>query len=310
MFVADAHCDTLYSIAVQETKPEECMITPERLAQGGVGLQTFAMFAGSRGIHGAPYEKGKAMIAARDRLGVPLYLGDLPDEPPQTPHGILSIEGGEMLEGKIGRLYEFYEAARIRMIALTWNNENEIGYSAKSGSTEGLKPFGLELLREMDYLGVLADVSHLNEAGFWDIAERAALPPIASHSNLKKLCGHCRNLTDEQVKAIIEKKGFIGINFYSCFLREDGAATLDDVLRHIDGIAELGGIDVLGFGSDFDGIDEWPEGLGNPSDFPALLELLLRHGYTQSDVEKIAGLNLWSVLKRSEEEGRRRQGRA
>ena len=250
------------------------------------------------------------MLDNKERLGVPLYLGDLPGEPPKTPHGVISIEGGEMLEGNINRLYEFYNEARIRMIALTWNHENEIGYSAKSQSTQGLKPFGLTLLREMDYLGILADASHLNEAGFWDIVEHASLPPIASHSNLKKLCGHCRNLTDEQVKAIIEKKGFIGINFYSSFLREGERATLDDVLRHIDGIAEMGGIDVLGFGSDFDGIDEWPEGLGHPGDFPALLNLLIKHGYSESDVEKIAGLNLWNVLKRAEKAGRENQKRA
>ena len=310
MVVADAHCDTLYSIAVQNMDPEKCMITPERLVQGGVGLQTFAMFAGSRGMSGQPYEKGRAMLDNKERLGVPLYLGDLPGEPPKTPHGVISIEGGEMLEGNINRLYEFYNEARIRMIALTWNHENEIGYSAKSQSTQGLKPFGLTLLREMDYLGILADASHLNEAGFWDIVEHASLPPIASHSNLKKLCGHCRNLTDEQVKAIIEKKGFIGINFYSSFLREGERATLDDVLRHIDGIAEMGGIDVLGFGSDFDGIDEWPEGLGHPGDFPALLNLLIKHGYSESDVEKIAGLNLWNVLKRAEKAGRENQKRA
>ena len=154
MFVADAHCDTLYSIAVQNMDPEKCMITPERLVQGGVGLQTFAMFAGSRGMSGQPYEKGRAMLDNKERLGVPLYLGDLPGEPPKTPHGVLSIEGGEMLEGNINRLYEFYNEARIRMIALTWNHENEIGYSAKSQSTQGLKPFGLTLLREMDYLGM------------------------------------------------------------------------------------------------------------------------------------------------------------
>ena len=97
MFVADAHCDTLYSIAVQDMDPEKCMITPERLVQGGVGLQTFAMFAGSRGMSGQPCEKGRAMLDNKERLGVPLYLGDLPGEPPKTPHGVLSIEGGEML---------------------------------------------------------------------------------------------------------------------------------------------------------------------------------------------------------------------
>ena len=300
MFVADAHSDTLYSIGVNAISPDECMITAKKLADGGVGLQTFAMFAGGEGIKGHPYDKGQAMLAAKDKLGVPLYLGDLPETHPETPHGILSIEGGEMLEGSLNRLHEFDEACRPRMIALTWNNENEIGHSAKSGSTEGLKPFGLELLKEMDRLGILPDVSHLNEAGFWDIAEKAELPPIATHSNLKKLCGHCRNLTDAQVKAIIEKGGFIGINFYSWFLKDDGEPTLDDVLRHIDGIAELGGIDVLGFGSDFDGIEKWPDGLASPADFPALIELLDKHGYSRIDIEKIAGLNLWNVLKRAE----------
>ena len=300
MFIADAHCDTLYSIAIQHNAPADCMITPERLAPGHVGVQTFALFAGSGGVKGHPYENGRAMLAALDQLGVPLYQDALPDAPPETPRGVISIEGGEMLEGSLERLREFDAACRPRMIALTWNNENEIGFPAKGGAAEGLKPFGIRLLGEMDRLGILPDCSHLNEAGFWDVAEHAALPPIASHSNLKKLCGHSRNLTDEQVKAVIEKGGFIGVNFYSCFLRDGGGASLDDVLRHIDGIAALGGIDVLGFGSDSDGIDQWPEGLGTPADLPGLLEPLEKHGYSQMDIAKIAGLNLWNLLKRAE----------
>ena len=301
MFTADAHCDTLFAIAVHGIDPSELSVTAARLEAGNVGLQTLAMFAGGRGMSDHPYEKGVAMLNSRHKVGIPVIDGDLPAEPPATPHGVLSIEGGEILEGSLERLREFDGVSRIRMIALTWNNENEIGYPAKNDCGLGLKPFGKALLHEMDRLGVLPDVSHLNEKGFWDIAETAQLPPIASHSNLKKLCGHSRNLTDEQVKCIVEKKGYIGVNFYSNFLRDDGQATLDDVLRHIDGIAELGGIDVLGFGSDFDGIESWPEGLGNPSDFPNLLELLSKHGYTQDDIAKIAGLNLWNVMKRAED---------
>jgi len=300
MFIADAHCDTLYRIAIQHDAPERCMITAQRLAQGQVGLQTFAMFAGGQGVKGHPYENGQAMLAARDKPGVPLYLRALPDDPPGTPHGVLSIEGGEMLEGSLERLHEFDEAGRLRMIALTWNNENQIGHSSKEDSAEGLKPFGLRLLGEMDRLGILPDCSHLNEAGFWDVAEHAALPPIASHSNLKRLCGHRRNLTDEQVKAIVERGGFIGINFYAPFLSDGENATLEDVLRHIDGIAQLGGIDVLGFGSDFDGIEAWPEGLGDPTGFAGLIDLLEKHGYSQEDIAKIAGKNLWNVMKRAE----------
>ena len=187
------------------------------------------------------------------------------------------------------------------MIALTWNFENEIGYPAKNGPEGGLKPFGLSLVREMNRKGVLCDVSHLNEAGFWDVIEHSTLPPVASHSNARALCEHTRNLTEAQIRAVIEKKGYIGVNFYSAFLANGRAATLEDVYRHVDAILQLGGEDVVGFGSDFDGIDAWPEGLANPADFPALLNFLAaRGGYAPEVLEKIAGGNLFRVLKAAE----------
>ena len=120
-------------------------------------------------------------------------------------------------------------------------------------------------MREMNRKGVLCDVSHLNEAGFWDVIEHSTLPPVASHSNARALCEHTRNLTEAQIRAVIEKKGYIGVNFYSAFLANGRAATLEDVYRHVDAILQLGGEDVVGFGSDFDGIDAWPEGLANPA---------------------------------------------
>lgn len=297
MFVADAHCDTLSAIARWGKKMDECTVTLDALERGGVGLQTFAMFAGGKGPAGTPYQDAQKMIKASYELPLEIIRGKLPELPPEKPTGVLSIEGGEVIVGSLEKLAEFDDDTRIRMISLTWNNENEIAYPGKGGSNEKLKPFGRELLKEMDRRGILVDVSHLNDAGFWDCCERAALPVIATHSNCRWLCGHTRNLTREMVKAIIDKKGFIGINFYSAFLKDDGKVTLDDVLRHVDAICELGGEDVIGFGSDFDGIDEWPEGLGNPADFPNLLDLLARHGYSQMQLEKLAGLNLWRVLK-------------
>ncbi|MDL2205727.1 membrane dipeptidase [Eubacteriales bacterium OttesenSCG-928-N13] len=296
MFVADAHSDTLYSIAIEGKRPMDCAVRADRLKEGSVGLQTFALFAGSAGPSGQPYENGVRMLRAMDQLQVHMLLEDLPTDPPTEPSGVISIEGGEMLQGSIERLHAFDQMARVRMIALTWNHENEIAYPAMGGTKHALKPFGRELLREMDRLGILVDTSHLNEAGFFDAAERTALPIIASHSNSRRLCDVPRNLTREQVRCIIEKQGFIGINFYSAFLRADGKATLDDVLRHVDQICEWGGEHVLGFGSDFDGIESWPEGLGDPSRFPALIELLRNHGYTQQQLESIAGMNLWRVL--------------
>ena len=304
MFVADAHCDTLYQIAIKGMRPNQCVVTPGRLESGGVGLQTFALFAGREGPKGTPYADGLAMLAAASWLNAPMLTEALPDLPPQKPMGIFSCEGGEMLEGSLERLAEFQQAARLRMIALTWNFENEIGFPAAKGAKPGLKPFGMKLLAAMDRYGILADTSHLNEAGFWNVCERSALPPIASHSDCRWLCDVPRNLKRDQVRAIIDRGGFIGINFYSDFLRADGPATLDDVVRHIDALCELGGEHVIGFGSDFDGIERWPEGLGDPSGFPALLDALRRRGYNESTLEGIAGLNLWYLLKRAEREAR------
>lgn len=300
MFIADAHCDTLYATTIGGKKPENCTVTPERLAAGGVGVQTFALFVGAKGPKGTPYEDGKRMLEMSYHLNVDMLRGALPECPPTKPSGVISCEGGEMVVGSLDKLAEFDDATRLRMIALTWNHENEIGYPAKSGSDKGLKPFGFELLAEMDRRGILTDVSHLNDAGFWDVCEHTALPPVATHSDCRWLCDVPRNLTKDMVRAIIDRKGFIGVNFYGRFLNKDNASTLDDVLRHIDALYELGGEDVVGFGSDFDGIDTWPEGLANPADFPNLLSLLANHGYTQTQLEKLAGLNLWRVLKQAE----------
>ena len=276
-------------------------ITKEKMLSGGISMQTFALFTGAKGTNGTAYQDGIDMFARRDMLGIDIYTGKLPAEFPAKPSGVISIEGGEALEGRIDRLREFYDLAGIRMIALTWNFENEIGYPAKLGPKPGLKPFGLELLKEMDKLAVYADVSHLNESGFWDVCENMKLPPIASHSNVRELCDVPRNLWREQVKAIIKRDGYIGINFYTNFLTSTGSSTIDDVLRHIDAIFELGGEDVIGFGSDFDGIERWPEGLEDASCFPKLIEALLKHGYSEAQVEKIAAKNLWRLLKKADD---------
>lgn len=297
--VCDAHCDTLSHLVSGGTL-ENATVTPERLAAGGVSLQVFALFATyGRGIE--PYEKARRMLSAAGEFPVPVLTGALPAALPDAPTGVFSIEGGEILQGSLERFAEFDAAARVRMIALTWNFENEIGHPAKNGPEGGLKPFGLSLVREMNRKGVLCDVSHLNEAGFWDVIEHSTLPPVASHSNARALCEHTRNLTEAQIRAVIEKKGYIGVNFYSAFLASGRAATLEDVYRHVDAILQLGGEDVVGFGSDFDGIDAWPEGLANPADFPALLNFLAaRGGYAPEVLEKIAGGNLFRVLKAAE----------
>ncbi|MCQ2437634.1 MAG: membrane dipeptidase [Clostridia bacterium] len=295
MRIADAHCDTLYEIAIKGTKPQDCVVTPETIKQGDIGLQTFALFASRP--QGTAYENGRKMLRTSYDLPVPILRGKLPDSFPTETCGVISCEGGEMFEGSLEHLREFDDETRLRMVALTWNFENEIASPAKEGTDNKLKPFGRDLVREMDRRGILADCSHLNDAGFYEVAELSTLPIIASHSDCRWLCNHFRNLTKDMVKVIIEKKGFIGINFYGCFLKESGQTTLDDVIRHVDEMMELGAEDILGFGSDFDGIDEWPVELPDPSGFPALLNALKNRGYSDTQLEKMAHGNLWRVLK-------------
>ncbi len=295
MFIADAHCDALFKIAVMGRAPSECTVTPESLCGGGVGLQTFAMFSFLE--RPDPHADGLAMFAAYHALPLPRLDGKLPDAPPSELSAILSMEGGEILNGEISALDEF---PGVRLIALTWNFENQIGTPAAKNSAEGLKPFGFELIREMDRRGIAVDVSHLNEAGFWDAIERAKIPPLASHSNCRWLCDVPRNLTKRQVQALIERRSFIGANFFSEFLAQGRPATIEDVANHIDAICELGGEDIVGFGSDFDGIRAWPEELASPLDFPKLMDVLARRGYTQAQLTGIAGMNYWRYLKEAE----------
>lgn len=300
MKIADAHSDTLYAIAFEGVAPAQAMASPLNLKRGGVSLQTFALFTGRRGPSGTPYKDALAMIETSKAFPIPMLTSGLPEALPDEPTGIFSIEGGEALEGRLERLEEFDRLCRVRMIALTWNHENEIGYPAKLGPNGGLKPFGRKLLAEMDRLGIYADASHLNEAGFWDIVEHMTLPPIASHSCCRELCDTPRNLYKAQAEAIIQKKGFIGVNFYPHFLTKAETATVEDVVRHIDRFCELGGEHIVGFGSDFDGIEVQPEGLACAADFPRLIDALLKHGYTDAQVRAFAGENLFAALKRAE----------
>ena len=201
------------------------------------------------------------------------------------------------MRAKVERVHEFYRYG-IRMAALTWNNENEIGHSAKSGSKEGIKPCGWEILRAMAELKMAADTSHLNEAGFWDLIDRHSQPPMASHSCAKALCPHFRNLTDEQIRAMVSRGGWIGVNFYPSFLSADGHASVATICDHIDHMCQLGAAKNVGFGSDFDGIETTPVDCTSPADVPKILDELRRRGYSEEAVADIAGDNFLNYYRR------------
>ncbi len=210
---------------------------------------------------------------------------------------VLTIEGGEALEGSLSVLRMLYQLG-VRAITLTWNFRNQIADGvADSVTNGGLTPFGRDVVSEMNRLGMMVDVSHLSEAGFWDVIHLSSAPIIASHSNAKKICRHSRNLTDEQLLALKKNGGVTGINLYPYFVINDGKAEMKHVISHIEHIVGLTGEDTLGLGSDFDGIDKTPVGLEGVQYFPDLINELLKLNYSESLINKIAGENFLRVIK-------------
>jgi membrane dipeptidase len=164
---------------------------------------------------------------------------------------LLSIEGSAALAGDMEHLYDAKRLG-VSMITLTWNGHCEAGDGCGVPHAEGLTPFGISLVRRMQKLNIIADVSHLSEKGFWDVARAARRPFIASHSDSKAVFEHRRNLTDDQFREIVKGGGLVGINLCGEFLR-DGSPRVDDVLRHVDHFLHLGGENILAVGSDLDG---------------------------------------------------------
>ena len=211
---------------------------------------------------------------------------------------ILSIEGGEACNGSIEVLDMFWRLG-VRAMTLTWNYENEIGVPAclNARAHEGLTSFGRKCVQAMNQRRIAIDVSHLNIGGFWDALEHSTQPIFASHSNARAICDHTRNLQDDQIRAIIETGGYIGLNFCNAFIVPEGPCHLSDLMRHALHILELGGEHVLGLGSDFDGIDEPPEELRGAQDFPLLMGAFERAGLDRKLIEKIMHGNFLRYMK-------------
>lgn len=297
MFIADTHADTLFAMGVAHALHPA--ITPERLRRGGVTLQTLALWTGPQGNGGDVAGIVQAELAVLPTLtAAGLKQVDGPDEAAEGECAfMLSVEGGEVFEAGLDTVADFRRRG-VRIAALTWNHPNAIGQPAKSGSTQGLTPYGIQVVREMQRLGIAADVSHLNEAGFWDLFAKGTRPPMASHSCVRALCDHFRNLNDGQLRAMIQYGGYVGVNFYPAFLSEDGRADVRTVAEHIDYICQLGGSEIVGLGSDFDGIECAPRNLEHPGDLPNLWHELRRMGYSEAAIEGIAGGNLRDYFRR------------
>jgi membrane dipeptidase len=209
---------------------------------------------------------------------------------------MLSIEGGESIEGNLAALRMIHKLG-VRIFGLTHNNRNQIGDGIGEARTRGgLTEFGVQLVEALNRLGIIVDVSHLSDNGFWDVIETSKAPIIASHSNSRKVCDISRNLTDDQIKALSESGGVVGINFWLPSIAENDP-DLEKVLDHIDHISELVGVDYIGLGSDFDGFDSQLPGLEDASKIPNITRGLVKRGYSDNDINKILGANFLRVFK-------------
>jgi len=209
---------------------------------------------------------------------------------------VLAIEGGEALMGKLEHLDYFYNRG-VRILGLTWNNENELGFGQASGTAEGLKPFGFEVIRRMDELGMILDVSHLNEAGFWDAHSTSTRPYMASHSNSYAVMPHNRNLLDDQIMAIVDSGGIIGFNMFPPFIATGGGATLDDAMAHFRHFIHIGAGAHIGLGSDFDGVPSLIQGVDGVSSLK-MFEKLLAEEFGEGTAFQIMEGNFYEFFVR------------
>lgn len=226
---------------------------------------------------------------------------------------LIGVEGGHAIENSLAVLRIFH-ALGARYMTLTHFNTND--WADSSGDINnpnvrhhnGLTDFGRQVIAEMNRLGMMVDISHVADKTFWDALAVSKAPILATHSSCRALCDHPRNLTDEMIRALAAKGGLIQINFNAGFLtlRPSPPASLDDVVAHIDHAVKIGGVDAVGIGSDFDGIDQPPVGLEDVSKFPNLTRALLERGYSAEAISKIYGGNLLRLMRAVEAAAARR----
>ena len=320
MKVFDLHCDTLSELRRAEMRGDgqtfarnNGHIDLEKLEKGDYMLQCFAAFVNLAD----PTPGADPLVTALEEIDVfkrmmerysdriaPVYR---PEDIRKNAEagkisGMLTIEEAGCCKGSLGVLRRMYELG-VRMMTLTWNHENELAspnvvpgngpiWPCMPNTETGLKEKGFEFLAEMERLHIIADVSHLSDKGFWDIAEHSTRPFAASHSNCRALAPHCRNLTDEMIRALSERGGIAGLNYYAPFLDTDPThpencrSTVELIAKHAAHYKQVGGAQMIALGSDFDGIDG-PHQLENAAFLPLLADALRKEGFTEDEVEGI-----------------------
>ena len=320
--VVDMHCDTISAILAERRRGKDCRlrrnklhIDLERMQQSGYLLQNFALFVNREKCR-SPWEEFCTLYEVYqgeleengDILAPVLTFSDIEkNRCSGKMSSLLTVEEGAVCEGEIGKLEQLYSRG-VRMLTLTWNYPNELGYPNvrpgmhfKPDTEHGLTSKGMEFVERMEELGMIVDVSHLSDAGFYDVLKTTKKPFVASHSDAREVCGWVRNLTDDMIRKLADRGGCMGLNFCADFLKTvpegmKNPGTIEAVVRHAGHIVKVGGIEVLGLGTDFDGIDTHEE-LPGAQSMERLWNGLHRAGFSESQLEKIYHENVLRVYK-------------
>lgn len=299
----DLHCDTIYECEKrgQSLRENTLEISLEKGTNLNRWIQTYAVwmpdeFRGTAAVEQFEkvYRYFLKVLANNKAL---CWITDAETLDSCGARGaLLAVEGGSACAGSLEQLERLYRMG-VRMMTLTWNGRNELGDGSVAGEGGGLTPFGKQAVHRMEELGMLVDVSHLSDRGFFDVLEETGAPFAATHSNCRALCSHPRNLTDEQLTAVFARGGLVGINFYPLFLTGEKEASLEDIHRHIGHMLSLGGEDCICIGSDFDGAS-LPEGIRHVGDIPALGDYLLKRGMEEKTMRKIFFENAYRFFQK------------
>jgi membrane dipeptidase len=301
----DGHADILWRMEKEGHDfhdPNSALhLSYDRIAKAGIDLQFFVLFSGPPytpeeqltmmlGMIDTFYErvcsKGIRPVLSKVDLAKNLELG--------FRSGLLSIEGGDCLQGDIRLLRMMYKLG-VRAMGLTWNHGNCIADGVNEPEDRGLTAFGRQVVQEMNRLGMVVDVAHLAQRGFWDVMELSQAPVIASHANARAIHDHQRNLYDDQLQALFKTNGLVGMTFVPMFIA-NGDVTIAHLMKHVDHILSLGGENHLGFGSDFDGIERTVIDLEHGEHYYRLIDELAK-AYGDDVTRKICGGNFKRVLE-------------
>lgn len=281
--IFDAHCDTLCRIADDKFNyyGNKGEVTREALDGYENYTQLFACFI-------APAYRERAM----ERFDILSGCFDKIDF--GRTRAILSVEGGEMIRSLED--VDYLAMRGVKCAALTWNNSNDIAGGADDPD-KGLSLFGKRVIARMEERGIVVDVSHLNDRSFYDVISVSHKTVVATHSDSRYVCGHRRNLTDEMMKLIAETGGSAGINLYPLFLNGTENAGIEDIMRHMEHWADIGVIDSVGIGADFDGTDGLlPDGITGASDMWKIFDKMRERGFSDSEIESVSHSNFERVF--------------